>query len=544
MGRITVEGISINVDDSFFDLDREQQDRVVDEIASSPEFAARRQQQTPTETSGGFMQTAREALSGDRPLGDLVRAVPSGVLQTLTSTADLPAQIMGLLGQGVESGITAGMESLNMDVPASVGLISESLQAGPFQQNAARRGVELMGGEAALNYEPTTEAGQWGLTAGQTLPSLFTGPVGTMRQAGSSLLRYVLGPTAGMELASDVAQNFMPQLEPYARFVGALAGTSAGGAVDDVFAALGRAGGASSLARQAPTLSQLEIDANKLYEAARQQGASAPQPIVNNFVQGARNFLRDEGVITPAGRIAELPKIRSAIGILDDYRGQSMNPTEMLAVRQNLRDAARSLDANESRLGTILLQRFDDMTSQFAPQIREANQVYARQMRGEMIERAVETARANADRTQSSLDRALRTEFGKLDRSIVRGDLRVSDQEAELIRAIARGDDLRNILYRIGKFAPTGPVGAISGFGVPYLVGQTIGGPYAGLAASAIAGGATTGASRASQMMTENLAGLLGSTARAGGAPAALMPRAADATGRRFVPAVTGLLSQ
>jgi hypothetical protein len=150
-----------------------------------------------------------------------------------------------------------------------------------------------------------------------------------------------------------------------------------------------------------------------------------------------------------------------------------------------------------------------------APQFREANQLYRRAMAGSTIDEAVELAGVRAGQfTGSGFENALRTEFRRLSRDIVKGRLRgLTPDQQEAIRRISDGAPLENFLRGLGKAAPTGVVSAGIGGGMPFLVGNAIGGPAVGAAlggATMAAGGlARNAATRMQRGNAEVAAGLM-----------------------------------
>jgi hypothetical protein len=271
--------------------------------------------------------------------------------------------------------------------------------------------------------------------------------------------------------------------------VGAMLGGAIGGAVPAVGALVGRATGGQSAMRQLRdadvSIDDLKSQASALYDAARANGIVAQQPQTEALAAQVRGIATQEGLITPAGRIAEsYPKLRDAINMVDDFAEGSMDPTQMQAVRRTFQDAAASADKAERRIGSMMLKAFDDFVEPLAPEFREANKLYRRAMLGEMGETAQDLAETRASQfSGSGEENALRTEFRALDRQIVKDKLRglTPDQEAAIAR-VNRGGVVENRLRDVGKLAPTGVVSASLGGGMPFLIGNAMGSPALGTA--------------------------------------------------------------
>lgn len=237
----------------------------------------------------------------------------------------------------------------------------------------------------------------------------------------------------------------------------------------------------------APTVENLIERASAKYDEAAARGVSASPQRVGQLVENIGDLLRREGVVSPLGRISQAyPKVANALDMLGDYAEDAMTPEHMQQVRKLLQSAARSADGQEARIGTQMLKAFDDFVEPLAPQFREANQLYRQAMNGKLIEEAVELAGVRAGQfTGSGFENALRTEFRRLSRDIVKGNLRgLSPDQVSLIRRVAEGAPLENTLRNMGKAAPRGPVSAAAGGGMPFLIGNAIGGPGVGLALS------------------------------------------------------------
>jgi hypothetical protein len=199
----------------------------------------------------------------------------------------------------------------------------------------------------------------------------------------------------------------------------------------------------------------------------------------------------------------------------------------MQAVRRTLQGAARSADGNERRIGTIMLNKFDDWVEPLAPEFRQANAIYRRAANSEMIDQAIELAGIRAGQfTGSGYENALRTEFRALARKIVKGEIRgLSQDQTNAINRVAEGGTIENALRDLGKAAPRGIVSTGISGGVPFMVGNAIGGPVVGGAAAATSLGlGEIGRRAATSMQTRNANVARGLMATGGQLP--LLPNA------------------
>lgn len=302
---------------------------------------------------------------------------------------------------------------------------------------------------------------------------------------------------------------------------------------------------ADDMVKAAPTVDDLRAQASALYDEARQLGITATQQDTQALQSTMTNILTDAGLISPTGRMAtSYPKISDAMRMIDDYAQTEMNPTQMQQVRRLLQGAAQSADPAESRLGSMMIREFDNFTDPLAPQFREANRLWRDAAQGDLIQQTIDLAGIRAGQyTGSGFENALRTEFRALARQITRGTLNVSEDMAALINRIASGGTVENLARDLGKAAPRGVVSTGLAGGVPFMVGNAVGGPGLGI----LAGGAALtageiGRRAATAMQTRN-AGLLDALARSGGVMPqvpALPPGAYDAGLLRAVPALVG----
>lgn len=268
-----------------------------------------------------------------------------------------------------------------------------------------------------------------------------------------------------------------------------------------------------------PSVDDIKAKAGALYDRARANGTAADSAATTSLADRATDLLRDEGMVLPSGGLVDgYPRVAGALSMLREFGGQTMDPSQMLQVRRTLQSAAQSADPAERRVGTMLIRQFDDFTDPLAPEIREANALWRTASQGELIDTTIELAGARAGQfSGSGFENALRTEFRALDRQIVKGQLKVSDEERALIERIARGGTVENIARDLGKAAPRGVVSTGLATGVPFMVGNALGGPVmGGLAAAATTGVGEVARRAATRMQTRN-ANVLSGVARNGG---------------------------
>lgn len=234
-----------------------------------------------------------------------------------------------------------------------------------------------------------------------------------------------------------------------------------------------------------PTAEKLKQDAGNLYEAARKNGVTASNQQTTALRDSMRAIAQDQGLVTPTGRVASsYPKITDALNNFEDYAQGTMSVPQMQSTRRLLQAAAQSADGTESRIGTMMLKQFDAFVDPMAPQIKFANQLYHRAMKADTINQAIDLAEAGAKKfSASGYENSLRGEFRNMDRNLIKENLvGYTPQEQDAIANISRGTTASNIARNIGRMAPTGPVSFATSAGVPFAIGNALGGPPLGAA--------------------------------------------------------------
>jgi hypothetical protein len=208
-------------------------------------------------------------------------------------------------------------------------------------------------------YKPQTITGKYARTAASFVPAAVAGPGNAVRNA----VAYGLVPGVASEAAGDLAQNYAPSTEPYARAIGALLGAGAGGAA----LRPGTAGEAVSAAMRDVTRQDIDAAA-QLMAAAQTRGVQltwpeAIQQVTNGRGQALGNLQRVAEGASPGGPLQTTMAARPA-QVEEAWRRQmvetqggapNMNPSaigpraaeaataEIEAARQAVNAATRNL---------------------------------------------------------------------------------------------------------------------------------------------------------------------------------------------------------
>lgn len=317
---------------------------------------------------------------------------------------------------------------------------------------------------------------------------------------GGALSRTLRGTTAaatgglGAQVAGQVADVLgAPQeVEELVRLAGGVtAGTMAGKATDAAADMAAR----RQYVKTTPSAAALKSDASDLYQKGHSRNIKVKPAATKWLKNEIDGIAQKRGFVTPKGRVAQgSPEIRDALDMMEDITAGPVTTQQLQALRDTLQRAAQSNTPKVKAAGTMMLRKYDTFIARFAPEFKEGNALYTRAMRGEMMDEMEDLADIRSGQyTQSGPENALRTEYRALDRRIARGKERGlrPDQEAA-VRDVTAGTPAVDALRTVGKLAPTGPVSAIGGIGLPFAVGNAIGGPAMGSAAAVTT--ATTGA--------------------------------------------------
>lgn len=454
---------------------------------------------------------AAQKLDAPRPTSNFEQGMSGlneGVANILGAPVDLVSAGLGKVGLPQSDTPIGGSESIK----SLFGLISggnaiSDVQPQDRTQRILRRAGQEVG--ATLPALPVLAA---------TAPARAIGAAPTVMNAGRNLLSEIStafksAPTrttgveaataAGAGAAASLSNDMFPDnptAETIAQVVGGLGGALAGNTVDRLTTALPKGPRSPDDLKQA---------AGVLYDDVRNSGVTFPGSSLTNVATTARDIARSQGILLPNGNLdPDYTKVQGVLNILDLYsKTPSVDPAVILATRQGI--ASRARDAAGTSEGIVLrriLKQFDDETAQLAPQIKAANAMYQRAMKGETLEELLNVARINAGQySQSGMENAIRTQFRGLARSIAKGDeVGWSPEEVAAINQIAAGGTIDNALRFAGKFAPRGVVSFGAGMGTIFSgVMAATRDPYVSAAAAGTVGGAGVGANLAAGALQE-----------------------------------------
>jgi len=287
------------------------------------------------------------------------------------------------------------------------------------------------------------------------------------------------GTQAGRELAGRLAAE--PATQAVVAPTASMAGQSVYELTNNPIASFLTTLGTSVLGIKRPKTQQAVSEdamgriAQERYDALDQMGFRFKTP---EFVADMKNVtanLRAEGYTPKA-----YPKIAGAVEELTSST-QPKDWTELQALRKIIRGAQKSIDPEEKRLGSILLDRFDNYlmkvdqtkvdsgdTKVMSKTWIEARDSYSKMKKSEIFTDMLEEAKLDATKyTQSGAENSMAAQLRQLAKNDKRMAMFTPD-ERDAIRKAAEGDVPQKLLRFFGKFAPTGVITGGATGGIAY----------------------------------------------------------------------------
>ena len=267
---------------------------------------------------------------------------------------------------------------------------------------------------------------------------------------------------------------------------------------------------------QALSAQALDKIATDRYNQLQQSGVQLKTDEFIDSMDKIAKGLRDEGYTPKA-----YPKISGAIEELTSTT-QPKDWTELQALRKMIRGGQKSVDPEERRIASILLDDYDnylmtvpkeaiasgDMKN--AGQLwSEARNAYSRMKKSEVFEDMLNEAKLDKSKfTQSGEENSLAKQLRQLAKNDKKMRLFTKDEQ-DAIEKAAKGDNVQNMLKFFGRFAPTGPVSGL------FTGGATVMAPAVGIPMALGAAGSRAAATNMRRASVEDLANIM----RTGGIP-------------------------
>jgi len=208
--------------------------------------------------------------------------------------------------------------------------------------------------------------------------------------------------------------------------------------------------------------------ATNLFNQARDEGITLKKNVFQATMKNLPARLRQEGY-TPSGNF---PDVNAAIKELTAGK-MPVDFTELQSLRTMIKNGQSSVNANERRISTRLLDEFDDyMANMPVSNIKIGNKEalktwqaardsYAKFKKSEIFTDMLQEAELDVSKfTQSGPENSLAKQMRQLAKNEKRMRLFSKGEQDAIIEA-AKGTDLVNTLKFVGRFAPTSTVSLI-----------------------------------------------------------------------------------
>lgn len=427
-------------------------------------------------------------------LGQGMSGLNEGIASALGAPVDLATMGMNLVPQGINAVANTRIPQINDPIGGSEWIKDRMSGWGTY---------------GATN-DPSK---QFVRRAGQSVgaAAVPVGATGSLAQLGRGLAM-----SAGGGVGAAAAQQAFPG-NPVAEFTGEVLGS---GLTATGLIGSSRRAAMQEAMKQVPTRDELRDQATNLYNTAESRGIVAGPNVTGNLAGRFQKIADDEKLRWPNGKVdPNYTRAGAALDMIDAHAGQSIDPRQIQVMRDNLMDSVMATQGKERRISRKMLEAFDEETVPLAPELAQARKVSSRYLQSDQINKARDLAEPRAAQfSGSGMENALRTEFRKLDRGIINGTQNFNPAVEQSINNVTRGTPYSNAMRTLGKAAPTGPVSAGISTGVPFAIGNALGGPAVGAGASAATLGLGMFGRSAATKAVEKEAAMADILARNGGA--------------------------
>lgn len=209
------------------------------------------------------------------------------------------------------------------------------------------------------------------------------------------------------------------------------------------------------LSESAPSIQELKIASRKIYDQIDEMGTKVAPKKLNRLIDDIVVTLKKEGL-----DVDLTPKAAALLKRLQSEKGKAISVTELDTLYKVASGVARDINASDSRLGIIALDKMDNFLDGITAKdllgnksagsfLKQARDLWGRSRRGETIQTAITLAGDQA----SGFENGLRTQFRSILRRIDTGKLKgFSKEEIEAMRIITKGTTAANIAKQLGKF--------------------------------------------------------------------------------------------
>lgn len=436
--------------------ERQELEQLRSELTQQPVQQQPAQQAQPEQQDQGFLDQLRQEITGS-PTGSALAELGSAINRGAVNMADFfvgkPAQaIAGLAGQEIPT-----LAQTELGQAATTGNFMQPGLARDVVRSAGELAAPGAVGGAALRTAakavPQVQAGL------QTLGQRVTGQLGSGTAAGDVAGAGLAG--AGLEVggeageAADIALGGTGETgRQVGEFAGSIAFPIGGAIVKETAKRIATPAVKKLLTESAPTIEGLKDAARKVYKDIDDTGAIIDSRRVTGLGDELQTLAKREGFDADIH-----PKVNAALKRFESAKGSDLTVTEIDTLRKVSRAAAKSNEADEQRLGSLLINKIDDFLDGLKPKdfkkgggeigakFRDARQLWSRAKKSELLEDAFEKARNQA----TGFENGIRVQFRQIinNKKKSRG---FTAEELDAMKKVVRGGTAENIAKMIGRF--------------------------------------------------------------------------------------------
>lgn len=243
----------------------------------------------------------------------------------------------------------------------------------------------------------------------------------------------------------------------------------------------------------APDVQTLKVKSRDLFKQVDEIGTQISPKVYDRFVDNLESKLLKAGLKTKPSLLELNKKSAPVLEVFKDGKGTSKTFADLKDLRDVAKAAANTIDANDARLGKLIIRELDDgiekISNQFAragvnagEQLKNANELWRRARSAELIQDMIEDASLSA----SGLENGLRVGARQILKNKKKSKFLKGDERAAL-RQIVQGTGAANAAKILGKFGISeGQATSMLGASIGIAGGAAIGGPAGALSFAAL----------------------------------------------------------
>jgi len=238
----------------------------------------------------------------------------------------------------------------------------------------------------------------------------------------------------------------------------------------------------------APDVATLKAKSRDLFKQVDEIGTKISPNVYDRFVDNLEKKLLKSGLKTKPSLLELNKKSAPVLEVFKDGKGTAKTFADLKDLRDVAKAAANTLDANDARLGKIIIRELDDgiekISNEFArsgvnagEKLRNANELWRRARSAELIQDMIDDASLSA----SGLENGLRVGARQILKNKKKSKFLKGDERAAL-RQIVEGTGAANAAKILGKFGISeGQATSMLGASIGIASGATVAGPAGAL---------------------------------------------------------------